>query len=829
MNDDDAPAGGPHPAQAAPTTAPHTSSDTSSATSPRFYAHSVPKQPENRWQTLPEHLHAVGRMAGESAAVFNAQALGQVIGWLHDLGKYTLPFQERLRGSPLRVDHSTWGARIAQQRLGVVGQLLAYGIAGHHAGLANGEREGERTALAERLVADLHALHPDWEKDIALPSRLGTPAGFQLYSQDRKQAADRYPFQLAFLVRMLFSCLVDADFLDTERFYLQTEGRTDHRSAAGASPSLSALRDQLDGYMAGLAAKCDADSNVNRLRADILRQVRQGADRSPGLFSLTVPTGGGKTLASLAFALDHAIRHGLRRVIFVIPFTSIVEQNAAVFREALGPLGDAAVLEHHSAFIERQPPRDDPEQYQSVQKLRLAMENWDAPIVVTTAVQFFESLFAARPSQCRKLHNIAGSVVVLDEAQTMPLKLLKPCVAAIDELARNYRASIVLCTATQPALEAPAFDGGLTGVRELAPEPTQLFQQLERVRVRHVGTLDDAALAGHMREREQVLCIVNNRRHARAVYEAMADLPGARHLTTLMCAKHRSEVLAEVRQMLVDKMHCRVVSTSLIEAGVDVDFPTVLRAEAGLDSIAQAAGRCNREGRRSRDASEVLVFANANEDWAPPPELEQYAQAAREVLRQCEERPLSPDAIARYFDLLYWQKGSKELDVPDLMGLLKASRPNGLPMETLATKFRMIDSVQMPVIVPYDNEARKALKDLESAEGSVGLARKLQPYVVQLPKQGFDALYQAGAIAPVKPEKWGEQFMELVHPDLYDSRFGLHWDNPTFIRSERLNWQDCRRVGKRPSQRNTGRGHGLWSEIEDLGRARLLHAPRDEG
>jgi len=783
LNDDDAPVGGPHPAQADPTTAPHTSSDTSSATSPRFYAHSVPKQPENRWQTLPDHLHAVGRMAGESAAVFNAQALGQVIGWLHDLGKYTLPFQERLRGSPSRVDHSTWGARIAQQRLGVVGQLLAYGIAGHHAGLANGEGEGERTALAERLVADLHALHPDWEKDIALPKKLPLPDGFKNYSLDLQQAKDRRPFQQAFLARMLFSCLVDADFIDTERFYLQVKGDPDLRSSGPGRPSLAALREKLDIYL----GQFKADSDVNRLRADILHQVREHASDAPGLFSLTVPTGGGKTLASLAFALDHAIRHGLRRVIFVIPFTSIVEQNAAVFREALGPLGDAAVLEHHSAFIERQPPRDDPEQYQSVQKLRLAMENWDAPIVVTTAVQFFESLFAARPSQCRKLHNIAGSVVVLDEAQTMPLRLLRPCVAAIDELARNYRTSVVLCTATQPVLEAPAFEGGLPleAVRELAPEPARLFQQLERVRVRHVGTLDDAALAGHMREREQVLCIVNNRPHARAVYEAMADLPGARHLTTLMCAKHRSEVLAEVRQMLKDRQPCRVVSTSLIEAGVDVDFPAVLRVEAGLDSIAQAAGRCNREGLRSPDASEVLVFANASDDWAPPLELKQYAQTAREVLRDCAENPLSPEAISRYFAQLYWQKGGDALDKPGLMGLLKESRPDSLPLETLAMKFRMIDSVQMPVIVPYDDTARETLERLRFAESSVGLARKLQPYLVQLPRQGFDALHKARAIAPIAPEKWGQQFMELVNSDIYSKNFGLHWDDPTFMQSAR--------------------------------------------
>ncbi|WP_137895402.1 CRISPR-associated endonuclease Cas3'' [Ramlibacter sp. 2FC] len=749
-----------------------------------YYAHSTERQDRSDWQRLPDHLHAVGDIAAACAAVFNAAPLARTAGLLHDLGKYTLSFQARLNGDPHRVDHSTWGARIAHERLGPMGELLAYGIAGHHAGLANGQGEGERTPLNERLVAELPDLQAAWESDIALPERLAPPKDFRLYSQDRQQAKDRQPFQLAFLTRMLFSCLVDADFLDTERFYNAVGNRPDHRNASVPAPSLSMMREQLDRHLGGFSS----DSDVNRLRADILRHVRSQADHAPGLFSLTVPTGGGKTLASLAFALDHAIHHGLRRVIFVIPFTSIVEQNAAVFRRALGPLGDAAVLEHHSAFVEQPPPRDDPEKYQSVQKLRLAMENWDAPIVVTTAVQFFESLFAAKPSLCRKLHNIAGSVVILDEAQTMPLKLLRPCVASIDELARNYRASVVLCTATQPALEAPAFEGGLTGVRELAPEPSQLFKQLERVRIRHAGTLSDEALATEMRSREQVLCIVNNRRHARAVYQAMADLPGARHLTTLMCAKHRSEVLTEVRQMLLDRKPCRLVSTSLIEAGVDISLPAVLRAEAGLDSIAQAAGRCNRNAEWPVDSSEVLVFATENEDWAPPPELKQYAQAAREVLRQFNGDPLSPEAIRRYFGLLYWQKGRQQLDVPNLMGLLKDSRQDSLPMETLATKFRMIDSMQMPVIVPYDDTARKALEELRYAEGSVGIARRLQPYLVQLPRQGFGALRSAGAVQPVAPEKWGEQFMELMHIDLYDSRLGLHWDNPSFVHSERLTW-----------------------------------------
>ena len=741
----------------------------------RFFAHSTQNQDQSDWQSLQEHLSQVAELAGRFAEQFDSHLLGHTAGLLHDVGKYCLPFQQKLHGQALRVDHSTRGAQIAVSRYGAMGSLLAYGIAGHHAGLANGgESEGERTPLQYRLKAgDLPTLDPCWEQEISLPARLALPA-FRAHSRARGN------FQLSFLARMIFSCLVDADFLDTERFYQNGAISNWNSPRDRAMPTLAALRDQLNNYLAGF----QSNSDVNQLRAEILKQVRAKAELDRGLFSLTVPTGGGKTLASLAFALDHALLHGLRRVIVVIPFTSIVEQTARVFRKALGPLGEVAVLEHHSAFMAEKPPRNDPDRYEAAEKLRLAMENWDAPIVVTTTVQFFESLFAAKPAQCRKLHAITGSVVVLDEAQTMPLKLLRPCVAAIDELARNYRTSVVLCTATQPALEAPDFEGGLEGVRELAPEPAELFRALERVRVRHVGVLSDQALAAEMRSREQVLCIVNNRRHARAVYEAMNDLPGARHLTTLMCAKHRSEVLSEVRQMLVEGRPCRLVSTSLIEAGVDVDFPTVLRAEAGLDSIAQAAGRCNREGKRTLAQSEVLVFIPENEDWTPPPELKQYAQVAREVLREIgDERPLSPQFIRRYFELLYWQKGSEQLDTPNLLGLLKESQVDSLPLETLAAKFRLIDSVQRPVIVPYDDTAKKLLCDLEFAEGCGGIARQLQPYLVQLPQQGFDALFKAGAVQAVAQDKWGDQFMALVNGDIYDHSVGLGWEQPTFMKT----------------------------------------------
>ena len=733
-----------------------------------FFAHSVQGLDTDHWQRLDEHLIAVGDWAALFASAFGAQALARAAGLLHDLGKYTVKFQDRLRGSLQSVDHSTWGARIARDRYGSMGYLIAYAIAGHHAGLANGKDAGERSCLADRLDAELPDLLPDWQEEIALPTLQELRLPFRPGPH-----SDRQQFQMAFLVRMLFSCLVDADFLDTEAFYGKFEKDKPQRRTAHAS--LQDLRQQLDGHLEDVTASA-APSDVNKTRSQILAHVRAQASLAPGLFSLTVPTGGGKTLASLAFALDHAIAHGKSRVIFVIPFTSIVEQNAAVFRRALGPLGEQAVLEHHSGFTD-----DKGQSKEARDKLKLAMENWDFPIVVTTAVQFFESLFADRPSKCRKLHNIANSVIVLDEAQTMPLKLLRPCVAALDELASHYRSSVVLCTATQPMLHAPAFEGGLNDVQELAPAPADLFKQLARVQVKHAGELSDDAVTAHMLEHDQALCIVNNRRHARALYEAMAAQPGARHLTTLMCAKHRSEVLAEVRQALKDRQPCRLVSTSLIEAGVDVDFPFVMRAEAGLDSIAQAAGRCNREGRRDQLASLVLVFSVANPDWAPPPELKQYAEAAREVLRQHGADPLSPVAIEAYFRMLYWKKGSQALDEFNLLGLLRANKLDSLPMEMLATKFRMIDSVQMPVIVPYDDEARDALHELSFSEGSVKLARKLQPYLVQVPRRGFEALRSSGAVQYVAQQRWGDQFAELTNINLYDKNFGLSWDNPTFV------------------------------------------------
>jgi len=732
----------------------------------RFFAHSTGSSDTNGWHLLSDHLLSTGRLASEFASHFDASGLAEVSGRLHDVGKYAQRFQRKLYGETLRVDHSTRGAQIAVQRYGQLGKLIAYGIAGHHAGLANGRDSGARTPLQVRLNDDdLSPLEASWKHEVRLSTSLHLPASF-------KPRAGREHFQLSMLGRMLFSSLVDADYRDTENFYSQVEGSRKERTDF---PSLEILRDELNKTLGSFKA----DTEVNKLRHHILTHCQERAALPPGLFSLTVPTGGGKTLTSLSFALDHAIRHGQRRVIYVIPFTSIVEQNAAVFRDALGSHGDAAVLEHHSTFQE-----DGSQNPESLAKLRLAMENWEAPIVVTTAVQFFESLYAARPSRCRKLHNIASSVVILDEAQTLPLPLLRPCVAAIDEMALNYRASVVLCTATQPALKAQdEFKGGLSDVRELAPDPLRLYEALKRVQLKHVGPLSDEALAEMMLFREQALCIVNNRRHARSLFERISDEPGAYHLTTLMCAKHRSSVLEMVRDELKAGRPCRLVSTSLIEAGVDVDFPTVLRAETGLDSIAQAAGRCNREGKRAVAESEVLVFS-VGDEWPTPTELTQYAQAARFIFRQFPDDPMSLDAINAYFRELYWQKGDQDLDKHQLLDRVKAGQLDNIPYEWMADKFRMIESTMIAIIIPFDDIAKRALRALGFADKIGAIARDLQPYLVQIPEQGYKVLKGAGAIQPVAEERFGEQFMELVNKDIYSSQYGLSWDDPAFISAD---------------------------------------------
>ncbi len=738
-----------------------------------YYAHSTSDPSQRDWQPLADHLLGVAKLAEQFGTKIGIERASYLAGLLHDLGKYTAGFQARLAGGP-RVDHATAGAAevcspAQRARYGQMADLVAYVIAGHHTGLPDGTGIA---SLADRLEAaqELETLDPVWRDEITLPEgKIALPP--------IKPNQKRGGFQIAFLGRMLFSCLVDADFRDTEAFCAKVEGRAIDRNWPRLGDIIGGLVDRFDTYMAE-RQRLAPDRPINHVRREILAHVRGKAELPPGIFTLTVPTGGGKTLASLAFALDHAKRHKLCRIIYAIPFTSIIEQTAGIFRDVLGT---DVVLEHHSAIEDT-----NTDMREARDKLRFAMDDWAAPIVVTTNVQLFESLFSNRSSRCRKLHNLAHSVIVLDEAQAIPLILFKPVVAVLGELARNYGVSIVLCTATQPALDAPPFadDLVLDPTRELAPDPGGLAAKLGRVTIRRTGAMADETLTAAMGEAEQCLTIVNSRAHALGLFRqaALAEYSGVIHLTTRQYAAHRSRILADIRKRLVENQPCRVIATSLVEAGVDLDFPRVFRAEAGLDQITQAAGRCNREGKRAHEDSIVTVFSTP--DNPPPAEIAQMAAAFG---RMADKFPdwQSPDAIRAYFEEVYWSKGPA-LDKHGILDMFMLA-PGGVDFKyrTVAEAFRMIETGLVPVIVPFEAEAQAAVKRLAVPDISTGgIARDLQRYIVQVPPKARQKLIDAGHVVYAQRDRLGHQFAVLVTNSLYGPDTGLLWEDAEYLGQE---------------------------------------------
>ena len=718
-----------------------------------FFAHSLDGQNTSEWERLENHLIAVAGTARENATDFGAGPVAEIAGLLHDLGKVKPAFQDKLRGIKNNVSHSGEGARYALENFGLIGKLIAFCIAGHHSGLPNGiDRAAGRptTPLAERLEQAEPVSPP---ADVTLPAP-AMPAPLA----DRSAQAF---FELQFFTRMLFSALVDADFIETERFYAPDAPR-------GASGEMNALQAALARHLGKFGPP---ETSVNRLRAEVLEAAGKAACQPPGLFTLTVPTGGGKTLTSLRFALDHATAHGLRRVVYVAPFTAIIEQTADVFRGALA--NRDAVLEHHSAFDAETTFADETQ----AERLKLAAQNWDRPVVVTTAVQFFESLFANRTQKCRKLHNIARSVIVLDEAQALPVNYLRPCLAAMKELVRGYGCSVVLCTATQPAIRD--VDGLRTEeaipaneTREIAPDPAGLYRRLKRVHARFAGPLKNDELASRVTG-HKALVIVNNKRQARAIYDLLGR-GEALHLSTNMTAAHRREVLARLR----NGFDGPVISTALVEAGVDLDFPEVWRAVAGLDSIVQAAGRCNREGKSDR-LGKVHVF-EPEEGFPPPPELQQNAEIARDVLRAHAEDPLSPEAVRAYFQRLYWDRDA-DLDSRGIMRRIKETGNRlDFPFADIAHDFRLIEEVTRPLIIGageyrLDDTARKLL---EYGEYAGPIARAVQLYTVSVSPRVRDELVRVGAAHVVRPEDFADQFVVLDNARLYDEAAGFSAENP---------------------------------------------------
>lgn len=717
-------------------------------------------------------------MAADFARPFGLAKAAFAMGLFHDLGKYDPAFQRRLEGADIRVDHSTAGAAILTSLVNgpdaFMAELIAYGILGHHAGLPD-RNTADPGCYELRLQRFIDRLDPTWRTEVAFD-----PAGLMpdrlvraLAARDRAHAR----FDLSIVARFLFSCLVDADFKETEAFYTGLEGRQPERTWPALQDILLELSKRFDAHM---AAKPDG-GDLNRLRGDILRHVRANAAMAPGLFTLTVPTGGGKTLASLGFALDHARIHGHSRIIYAIPFTSVVDQVADVFRAVLG---SEHVLEHHSAIDEDRAWGEG--SMTSRDRMKLAMEDWAAPVVVTTNVQLFESLFAARTSRARKLHNIAGSIIVLDEAQTIPRTLLKPCVRMLDTLAQFFGCTIVLCTATQPALGAPDFPDGLAlAGRELAPDPRGLAQRLRRARIERAGTMTDDRLVEALAAAPQALVIVNSRKHALDLHGSAKEacLEGLVHLTTRQCAADRRIILDDVRARLKDGEPCRVIATSLIEAGVDVDFPRVWRAEAGLDSIVQAAGRCNREGRSPWQESVVTVFSAP--DHPPPREIAGLVGDMGRMVSAHERDLLSLDAIEAYFAEVYWRAG-RRLDERNILDdFAITGRRTDFAFREAAKKFRMIESTMVPVIIPIDDTAKKSVNELAIEKIPSGvIARKLQSYIVQVPPKARDLLIHNGHAAFERPDVRGDQFAVLKDVEFYTKETGLLWEDGEYLAAE---------------------------------------------
>ncbi|MCA1986815.1 MAG: CRISPR-associated helicase Cas3' [Desulfovibrio sp.] len=721
---------------------------------------------------MDKHLEQTAELAREFAEAFQAGPWGEAAGLLHDLGKCSPEFQHYLRDQNSNRrrrggDHASCGAQWAWEQWGPPGKLLAACIAGHHGGLPNG-CDNNGSDLRTRLTRRVHRCTPeDLGLQIAPPGVL--PLG-------TAQPA----FSIPFFVRMLYSCLVDADFLDTERFLNPAQ----HQARAGWAP-LQELAERFFPRLESMTTLTARQhpSRVNTLRAQVLDDCLAAAPLPPGLFTLTVPTGGGKTLSSMAFALRHALTNGLRRIVYVIPYTSIIEQNADVFREYLGQ--DDAVLEHHSAYeLDALDEDESTASYAAARRHRLAAENWDAHVIATTAVQFFDSLFAHKPSRCRKLHALAKSVIILDEAQMLPPPLLRPCIAALQELTQHYGASIVLCTATQPALlKREDFRHGFPQhqVREIVRDREALHRDLRRTRLEWAGELSDDALEERLAPHPQALLIVNTRSRARELFRKLSHREGCRHLSATMTPTHRSLVLDEIRQRLREGQPCLVVSTSLIECGVDADFPTVFRELTGLDSVAQAAGRCNREG-RSAELGVVVLF-RPEAGLPRHGDLRQRAAITEEVLRLHSEDPFSPSAVDHYFRQLFWSKGDELLDQHRILTMLQqglsSQTPLEFPFKTIGETFRFMDDVMESVVVERDDESRTLVKRLEFAEFPGPILRQLQRHTVQVHRQEFQALAKAGALRLV-----GGGVAVLDNDHLYFEDVGLDSTDPTYRRPE---------------------------------------------
>lgn len=706
-------------------------------------------------QELQEHLKGTAEIASRFSSAFNNSDWGKLLGLWHDLGKYSYEFQEYIKknsgyeeGEKLgKTDHTSAAAILAKEIYPTFWRPISYCIAGHHAGLHNFTHDpGVSGDLSDRLKKQefLDKIRTKIPNELLERINLNPPIG---------KSID--PKQMHLWIRMLFSCLVDADYLDTERF--MNPESFDRR---GKYDSLGELKVRFDIHMLEMLKKAPL-TTVNSIRSRILEDCIKSGVVSPGFFSITVPTGGGKTLSSIAWALVHALKYNKTRIIFAIPYTSIITQTAQIYRSIFG---DDNVIEHHSNIDENT----------NTQERKLAAENWDAPIVVTTNVQLFESLFSNKTSRCRKLHNLVNSIIILDEAQMLPPEFLNPILTTLKGLVDNYSISVLFSTATQPALTGKiggkgqfAFEGiADNSVREVVQNVNELAYDLKRVEIQIPENTNETSdwidIADELQQHEQILCIVNTRNQCRELHELMPE--STLHLSRLMCTAHIMDIIDEIKLRLNENKPVRVISTQLIEAGVDIDFPVVYRAIAGLDSIAQCAGRCNREGKLNKENRLGLVKVFVPLKGTPIGLMRKGADTFKEMLPNMSDNEnslLEPKAFQEYFRLFYSKIDNfDKADIGD--SLWKDAQSMKFQFATAARDFRLIDDKNAQTILVEYKDGCNLINQLKRIGPEPWLMRKLQRYVVSVNERDFSEIRKAGLIVELHG-CWIQDYQKLYN------------------------------------------------------------------
>ncbi len=734
-----------------------------------IYAHSA--NDLGNWHPLKEHLTSVARIAKQFSSDMEWQNEAYLAGLLHDLGKYADRFQARLKGLDSGLDHWSQGAWLALSEHRAIAAALA--IQGHHIGLQQGNPDALRR-LNPITLSQNHPLKLDLSHaDVEELKKIAEADCLEFQKPTTAVSANKAEQIVASMldVRMLFSCLVDADFLDTEAHFNGDANGKRFRSEGPKLDVASALS-ALDSFMsASIRNGSQADENVLQVRDKLWQEAINASSASNGLFTLTAPTGSGKTLAMLKFALEHAAANKhLKRIVLVVPFLTIIEQTARIYRTVFQDFPENYVLEHHSmAGLGRESALTDAEDSKNnvgERQRRLLSENWDAPIVLTTNVQLLESLFSNRPSSCRKLHNLINSVILFDEAQSLPQHLAVPTLAALSHLSSAYRSSVVFATATQPAfdtLHQAVIKESSRGwqPREIVQNNSDMFSQLKRVRIRWPVNGEKTSwntLTQKLSEVKQVLCVVNLKRHAAELLDTLKDIEGVYHLSTNQCAEHRRAVLENVRTRLKAGESCRLISTQCVEAGVDLDFPLAYRALAPLESIAQAAGRCNREGRMNTQGKlgEMIVFEPEEETSRRCYPTYAYYQAAEKTrtllkIHHGELDINDPELYREYYQQLY------DLTKPESQNERLREAITARDFAEVARLYKLIDHDAIQILVPWEGKLDEFTALLAEA-GRTGISsewmRRAQGIAVSIyrPQSGHPA---GSVLIPAKLRRGG--------------------------------------------------------------------------